>query len=95
MDLFCRHGHGRVVLTFEGFLLFVVDGRICSSNTPLSTTDRAYLEGHLAAHPPHPGRLTPHQIQASLRVPYDEDDHADDCSLGSEDTWSDVEDEED
>jgi hypothetical protein len=39
------------------------------------------------------GRITTHQIQASLRVPYDEDAHPDDCSLGTDDSWSDTQDE--
>jgi len=91
MDLFCRHGDGGVVLTSEGFLLYMVDGLIISSDTPLAIDVRSSLERRLATGSLRPGRLTPRQIQASLRISYDEDEDEDDCSLGSEDTWSDVE----
>ena len=95
MDLFCRHGDGVVVLTSEGALVYVVDGRICSSDVPLTLDARRSLEGRVRRQPPRAGRLTTRQIQASLRVSYDEDEHPDDCSLGSEDTWSEEEDEDD
>lgn len=95
MDIYCRHGAGLVVLTYDGVLLYVVDGRICSSDIRLSPNDRSSLEERLRVTPQQMGRITTHQIQASLRVPYDEDAHPDDGSLGTDDSWSDVQDETD
>lgn len=94
MATFCRHGEGRVVLTEESFLLYVVDGVIRSSDVALSAATRASLESRWLTHPPKNGRFSTRQIQASLRVPYDEDEHPDDCSLGSDDSWSEIEEED-
>jgi hypothetical protein len=91
----CRHGDGTVVLTRDGTLVYLLSGIIVSSDRALSLGERKALEIELWSHPPKGGVLTTQQVRASLRVSYDEEDHADDRSLGSDDTWSDEDEDED
>lgn len=92
MATYCRHGDGLVVLTTRSaepgttVLVYVRDGVIVSAETNLTTTEREIIEERLAEHPPRLGRITARQVQASLRVPFDEDSDESDCTLGSEDT---------
>ena len=91
MATYCRHGDGLVVLTTRSaepgsVLVYVRDGVIVSAEINLATTEREIIEERLAEHPPRLGRITARQVQASLRVPFDEDSDSDDCTLGSEDT---------
>ena len=86
MATYCRHGDGLVVLTETKILVFVRDGLVVSAETNMSELERTAIEERLAEHPPRLGRITARQVQASLRVPLDEDSDSDDCTLGSEDT---------
>ena len=90
-----RHGDGVVVHVFlEDVIVFIKAGVIVSSDRALTHDERKTIEARIRDHPPRSGTLTTRQIKASMRVPYDKDEHSDDCSLGSEDTWSEEEEEE-
>ena len=92
MATYCRHGEGLVVLTTRSaepdlnVLVYVRDGVIVSAEIHLATTERKIIEERLAEHPPRLGRITARQVQASLRVSFDEESDSDDCTLGSEGT---------
>lgn len=86
MATYCRHGDGLAVLTETKIMVFVRDGMIVSAETNLSENEREAIEERLAEHPPRLGRITTQQVQASLRVFFDEEEDTDDCTLGSEDT---------
>lgn len=92
MATYCRHGEGLVVLTTRSaepdlnVLVYVRDGVIVSAEINLATTEREIIEERLAEHPPRLGRITARQVQASLRVPFDEESDESDGTLGSEDT---------
>jgi hypothetical protein len=89
MYLQCAHGDGFVVRT-ASTRAFFRKGRLVSSDIVLSPDQRAALELRVAARPPPAGRLSTADIEAALRIPYDEDSDDDDYSLASEDTWSDI-----
>ena len=97
MATYCRHGEGLVVLTTRSaepdlnVLVYVRDGVIVSAEINLATTEREIIEERLAEHPPRLGRITARQVQASLRVPFDEESDKSDGTLGSEDTDTDAE----
>jgi hypothetical protein len=86
------HGDGHVILTHDGLLITIVGGVITSSDRPLSRSYRDVLEDLFDVLPPVKGVITSRQIKMAMRVPYDEESDDDDCTLGSEDTWSDDED---
>ena len=91
-----RHGDGKVVHVFlEDVIVFIKAGVIVSSDRALTHDERKTIEARIRDHPPRSGTLTTRQIKASMRVPYDEEENDDDCSLGTEDTWSEVEEDED
>ena len=86
MATYCRHGDGLAVLTETKIMVFVRDGEVVSAETDLSENERTAIEERLAEHPPRLGRITTRQVQAALRVSFDEEEDTDDCTLGSEDT---------
>lgn len=94
MTIACRHGDGWIVLTDEQILVYVVHNVIQSSSTFLTPSNRSILEGRFLLHPPPIGKLTMRQVEASLHISYGEDEHYDDCSIGTDDTWSSVEENE-
>lgn len=88
MATYCRHGDGIVIATEDGRILYVMRRKIVASDRWMDATTRHALETKLSQHPPRLGDLTSQQIAMALRIPYDEDEDSEDCSLGSEDTWS-------